>query len=52
MVRKNKIIPEYSEKNIHGVVLSHDTDAFEFQRKPPVDWQSVINNSFPNLNTI
>ncbi|MEE3393846.1 MAG: hypothetical protein VZR23_09285 [Lachnospiraceae bacterium] len=38
---ENRIIPQYPGYEYH-VVLCYDSDVFEFSRKPPVDWNSVV----------
>ncbi len=30
--------------SVHKIVLCYDTDAFQFSRKPPVEWDAVVTN--------
>ena len=38
---RKSIIPQYPGYEYH-VILSYDSDVFEFSRKPLVDWDSVV----------
>ena len=38
---RKSIIPQYPDYEYH-VILSYDSDVFEFSRKPLVDWDSVV----------
>jgi len=40
---KNEICPKYKGFN-HFVFLAYDSDVFEFNRKPPVDWDAIEND--------